>query len=590
MKRAVLMLAALVATLFCLCWGESTEQSVSSVKPSDWNADFAYEVVSRYMLHPLEELPMTYGSMTSPADSETIGTTHQDACPADDGGLNPPSPEQSFKDQVDDLLTILRDIWLSVRPAFPGAGRILIVISLSSPSRRNGLALPVLLLEASPPMSGYLPTTTPDVWKDFELALQDRSTMRIMKTLSTWSATPPRSCICTSDSGSVMALDYRDGRMPPFTDKEKTLQKKDKASLHHIMRGTWCWIGSDCGRLDLAPATRHTGYNHTYESPSREDFGIWPNASWGGRIVQDRDNKRIFHLFTVQFSHGCGLKGWRPHSYIIRAESHNGPQGPYTYAQDVSKNFAHNPDIVWSPADKKYLLYSIGVEYDKNFTKCESISYTRWPNNISVSAADNIRGTWSPFKMILDSDRPSGIHATNPSAFPLWTHNNPTREIVLGIKDYSIFTAKSWNSDYKLIYQATWNVTEQENPEWTEDPFIWRDRRGNWHSINHWMIDYVENDKQQWPRVGSHLFSRKLTGPWHFKLQEAFSSNITFTDGSWQVFKRRERPKLFFSDDGKMTPLYLTNGVQEMNQTGAAFTLVQPIGTKWKEFEKDLGF
>ncbi|ENH63684.1 hypothetical protein FOC1_g10004292 [Fusarium oxysporum f. sp. cubense race 1] len=218
------------------------------------------------------------------------------------------------------------------------------------------------------------------------------------------------------------------------------------------------WIGSDCGRLDLAPATRYTGYNHTYEPPSPGDFGIWPNASWGGRIIQDRDNKRLFHLFTVQFSHGCGLKGWRPHSYIIRAESHSGPQGPYKYAHDVSKNFAHNPDIVWSQADKKYLLYSIG------------------------------------------------------------------------------------------------------------------------------------NDKQQWPRVGSHLFSRKLTGPWHFKLQEAFSSNVTFTDGSWQVFKRRERPKLFFSDDGEMTPLYLTNGVQEMNQTGAAFTLVQPVGTRWKRFEKDLGF
>ncbi|KAG4267387.1 hypothetical protein FPRO04_12947 [Fusarium proliferatum] len=214
------------------------------------------------------------------------------------------------------------------------------------------------------------------------------------------------------------------------------------------------WIGSDCGRLDLAPATRYTGYNHTYEPPSREDFGIWPNASWGGRIVQDRDNKQLFHLFTVQFSHGCGLKGWRPHSYIIRAESHSGPQGPYKYAQDVSKNFAHNPDIVWSQADKKYLLYSIGVEYDKNFTKCESISYTKWPNNISVSAADDIHGPWSPFKMIIDSDRPAGIHATNPSAFPLWTRNSPTSEIVLGIKDYSIFTAKSWNGDYKLKYQA----------------------------------------------------------------------------------------------------------------------------------------
>ena len=39
-----------------------------------------------------------------------------------------------------------------------------------------------------------------------------------------------------------------------------------------------------------------------------------------------------------------------------------------------------------------------------------------------------------------------------------------------------------------------------------------------------------------------------------------------------------------------MTPLYMTNGVQEMDQTGAAFTLIQPIGKKWKKFEERLGF
>ncbi|RBR25206.1 uncharacterized protein FIESC28_01941 [Fusarium coffeatum] len=316
------------------------------------------------------------------------------------------------------------------------------------------------------------------------------------------------------------------------------------------------WIDPDCGRLDLAPTTRYAGYNYTYMPPGLDDFNIWPNASWGGRIIQDRDNKRLFHLFTVQFTHGCGLRGWRPHSYIIRAESYKGPQGPYQYADAVSNNFAHNPDIVHSPADEKYLLYSIGVNYDKDFT----------------------------------NNRPAGIHATNSSAFPLWTCKSPTSEIILGMKDYYIFSAKSWHDNYKLKYQATWNVTEQGNPEWTEDPLIWRDKRGHWHSIKHWMIDYVENNKQQWSRVGSHLFSRKLTGPWHFKLQEAFSSNVTFTDGSWQVFKRRERPKLFFSDDGEMKPLYMTNGVQEINETGASFTLVQPIGTRWKRFEKDLGF
>lgn len=350
------------------------------------------------------------------------------------------------------------------------------------------------------------------------------------------------------------------------------------------------WIGDDCGRLDLAPAARYTGYNNTYEPPGPDDLNIWPNASWGGRIIQDRRNTSIFHLITVQFTRGCGLRGWRPHSHIIRAESHDGPQGPYHYADEISSNFRHNPDVIYSPADDKYLLYAIGVDYEKEYTKCESISYTRWPNNISVSTADDIRGSWSPFEVVVNSNRPAGIHATNPSAFPLWAPKNPTSEIVLGMKDYSIFTAKSWDGNYNLKYQATWNVSERENPLWTEDPFFWRDKRGNWHSINHWLIDHVEHDGQRWPRVGSHLFARELTGPWYFKLQEAFSSNVTFTDGSWQVFKRRERPKLFFSDDGEMTPLYMTNGVQEMDQTGAAFTLVQPIGKKWKKFEESLGF
>lgn len=350
------------------------------------------------------------------------------------------------------------------------------------------------------------------------------------------------------------------------------------------------WTGHDCGRLDLAPATRNAGYNYTYEAPDPNGFGQYKNASWGGPILQDPKDTSLFHLFTVQFTHGCGLSGWRPHSYVIRAESRTGPQGPYHFAQKVSENFRHNPDVVYSPADKKYLLYTIGVDYDKNYTKCESISNTLWPNNISVASADDIRGPWSDFEVIIDSDRLTGVHATNPSPFSLWTPENPTREIVLGIKDYSILTADSYPGPYEVTYQASWNVSEKENPYWTEDPFIWRDKRGNWHSLNHWMIDYVEHDGRRWPRVGSHLYARDLNGPWHFKLQETFSSNVTFTDGFWHLFSRRERPKLFFSDDGEMTPLYLVSGVQDLNQSEASYTFIQPVGSKWKHFEKGLGF
>ena len=73
-------------------------------------------------------------------------------------------------------------------------------------------------------------------------------------------------------------------------------------------------------------------------------------------------------------------------------------------------------------------------------------------------------------------------------------------------------------------------------------------------------------------------------------MQEAFNSTVTFTDGSVETFNRRERPKLFFSDDGELTPLYLTTGVQALGTATTSYTLIQPVGTAWQEYEKDLGF
>lgn len=94
------------------------------------------------------------------------------------------------------------------------------------------------------------------------------------------------------------------------------------------------WTGSDCGRLDLAPATRGTGYNYTtYTDPTY--YNTRGNSSWGGQIVQDRDDPALFHLLVDQFGGGCGLSGWRPSSFVVRGESRTGPQGPYVWVENV---------------------------------------------------------------------------------------------------------------------------------------------------------------------------------------------------------------------------------------------------------------
>jgi len=173
---------------------------------------------------------------------------------------------------------------------------------------------------------------------------------------------------------------------------------------------------------------------------------------------------------------------------------------------------------------------------------------------------------------------------TNPAAWPLWTPDTHTTEMALAVEDMHILTAMDWNGTYTLVSNVPWNTTDY-SPTWTEDPFIWRDKRGNWHALAHWMIDIVEYDRRKYPRVGAHMFSRDLQQGWQFKVQEAFNSTVLFTDGVTQTFNRRERAKIFF--DNELNPLYLVSGVQALDAK-TSFTLVQPIGSKWVEFENAL--
>lgn len=101
------------------------------------------------------------------------------------------------------------------------------------------------------------------------------------------------------------------------------------------------------------------------------------------------------------------------------------------------------------------------------------------------------------------------------------------------------------------------------------------------------MIDIVEKNGTKYPRVGAHMYSRSLENGWTFRVEEAFSSTVAFTDGAVETMNRRERAKIFFDED--MTPLYLVSGVQALG-TKSSFTLVQPIGSAWRDYERKLGF
>ncbi|KAH9235803.1 hypothetical protein K456DRAFT_1832126 [Colletotrichum gloeosporioides 23] len=329
------------------------------------------------------------------------------------------------------------------------------------------------------------------------------------------------------------------------------------------------WRSADCSELDLQPVERWTGYNHTNATGTdfyKEGAG---NSSWGGHIIHDRSDKSLFHLVTSQMSHGCGLAGWRPFSTVIRAESRTGPRGPYNYAQTLFGTFHHNPTTIWSPADEKYLIYFIGKDYEVGDV-CRS---QKWNNTISVSSSPDLKEWTEPI--------PQVINVTNPAPWPLWSPKNPTKEILLAVEKNNIYHADNFSAPHEL-------VVEPRNTERSEDPFLWRDKRGHWHILVHHMIDIAEGRKG--PRVGAHAFARKREGPWTYNNNTlAYNTTVEFTDGEKLDYYRRERPKLYFSEDGNMTPLYLLNGVQEFNNSGS-YTLIQPIGEGAAAYEKQLGF
>jgi hypothetical protein len=352
----------------------------------------------------------------------------------------------------------------------------------------------------------------------------------------------------------------------------------DDCSLNGICTDTACvcdpgWFGDDCGQLNLFPATPGTGYNHTDATDVYEPYGTSGNSSWCGQIVQDLEDKTLFHMIASQFAHGCGLSSWKPMSTVIHAESRSGPAGPYIWTDEILDTWHHNPTIIYSPADEEWLVYFTGMDMEVP----ESCGSKTIINNVSMISSPDLQN-WSEPTLLLPGK-------TNPAPWPLYTDTNPTSQILLSVEDNPIYLADHFTGPYDLV--STPNYTD-----WTEDPFLWQDKRGHWHFLVHWMIDYVNsNGTKRGPNVGAHAYARDYEGPWTFNNHTtAFNTTVPFTDGTTIEYYRRERPKVFFSDDGEMTPLYLVTGVQPNSSSSRTYTLVQPIGEAAQKYEESLGF
>ena len=94
-----------------------------------------------------------------------------------------------------------------------------------------------------------------------------------------------------------------------------------------------------------------------------------------------------------------------------------------------------------------------------------------------------------------------------------------------------------------------------------EDPFVWVDRRGNYHALTHNQGDGNRcGGGSAGHSCGAHLFSRD-SYRWGISGKAAYSSAVRLKSNASVVNTgTRQRPQLVFSDDEARRPLYLFNG------------------------------
>ena len=100
-----------------------------------------------------------------------------------------------------------------------------------------------------------------------------------------------------------------------------------------------------------------------------------------------------------------------------------------------------------------------------------------------------------------------------------------------------------------------------------EDPFLWRDKRGNFHCLFHGIDGnggfrcYLNGTGCD---VGRHAFSSDGLR-WRVSLDRpAYSTTIQWSNGDMEILNRRERPQLLFHEKTREI-LMLVNGAQSMN-------------------------
>ncbi len=368
-----------------------------------------------------------------------------------------------------------------------------------------------------------------------------------------------------------------------------TCKTDEDCSLNGVCRDGACdcdpaWTESDCGMLALLPAAQKASFHGLNEQ----------TTSWGGSVVPAKGK---YYMYAAEMMNNCTLGSWTVNSEVVVATSDK-PEGPYVEQRQIVKPWAHNPQAIVVDGGKTVAVFSLGDGVPINGPVKDCTKGTAAPvpprsqprprpavrskddGNTTVhfvihfAENDFVNGPWRAWNAsIVDFPteykfpgnwNPSPWLMSDGKTVRLMVHTNTAPwagEVVV--------EADNWRGPYRPITRDITDCTHCQ-----EDPFMYQDKRDNWHVLYHRMFDPNGTSPIPSPGwAGGHSFSRD--GLKWSNIRRAYNTSVQFTDGTSAELKRRERPKLIFAEDGR-TPKYLSNGVQGPLDT---YTLIVPIRT-----------
>eukprot|EP00039_Didymoeca_costata_P004535 m.73987 g.73987 ORF g.73987 m.73987 type:complete len:431 (+) comp12442_c0_seq2:33-1325(+) len=421
---------------------------------------------------------------------------------------------------------------------------------------------------------------------------------------------PPSSCVLCACIFALFTLLCGAYKAPCKTD--------DDCSLNGVCTDGFCvcddgWTtlpfglnnapSPGCGYLDFlpSPSSSPCGPACTFHGG---EGGIDRNTtSWGGSVnYNPKDGK--YWMMAAEMAEGCTLQHWTTNSQVVSAVSDTAT-GPFVRQSVTVNPWSHNPEAVIAP-DGTWIIYTLGngVPNKGGPVNCKNTSTEKANLSKTQSAPHNVdsKDTWTFNFTVHYASSPEGpwkgLQISIPDFPTNWTMNNwnPAPVIdpktgsvrVMGHTDWgpwageTILEAPSWKGPYRAVGGDLMDHCDYCE----EDPFMWKDKRGNWHVLYHRMFDPAGPLDPNWGKYdgswvrpkspvpspgwcGGHAFSRDGINwsPW----TRCYNTSVTLTNGTTVEFLRRERPKLLIQDG---VPTHLYNGVIAPTET---YTIVSPL-------------